>query len=152
GSPEFNIPDVDEEGYSIKPETNQNDTKENHFYSSSDSDSEDEEPKKYRIEIKPMHPNNSHHTMASLDELKVSIGNITLSPAISRHSPVQMNRNLSNEELTKSKPSAPPNEKGTSDLLAWDPLFGPSLDSSSSSSLTEFPGRPHHHHHHHHHH
>uniref|UniRef100_A0A8C5VQB6 F-BAR domain only protein 2 n=1 Tax=Microcebus murinus TaxID=30608 RepID=A0A8C5VQB6_MICMU len=131
----LNIPDVDEEGYSIKPEANQNDTKENHFYSSSDSDSEDEEPKKYRIEIKPMHPNNSHHTMASLDELKVSIGNITLSPAVSRHSPVQMNRNLSNEEL-KSKPSAVPNEKGTSDLLAWDPLFGPSLDSSSSSSLT----------------
>ena len=29
------------------------------------------------------HPNNSHHTMASLDELKVSIGNITLSPAVS---------------------------------------------------------------------
>ncbi|XP_028348774.1 F-BAR domain only protein 2 isoform X6 [Physeter macrocephalus] len=132
----LNIPDVDEEGYSIKPEANQNDTKENHFYSSSDSDSEDEEPKKYRIEIKPMHPNNSHHTMASLDELKVSIGNITLSPAISRHSPVQMNRNSSSEELTKSKPSAASNEKGTSDLLAWDPLFGPSLDSSSSASLT----------------
>ncbi|XP_053513207.1 F-BAR domain only protein 2 isoform X2 [Artibeus jamaicensis] len=131
----LNIPDVDEEGYSIKPEANQNDTKENHFYSSSDSDSEDEEPKKYRIEIKPMHPNNSHHTMASLDELKVSIGNITLSPAISRHSPVQMNQNSSSEELTKSKPSAASNEKGTSDLLAWDPLFGPSLDSSSSASL-----------------
>uniref|UniRef100_F1MYS2 F-BAR domain only protein 2 n=1 Tax=Bos taurus TaxID=9913 RepID=F1MYS2_BOVIN len=132
----LNIPDVDEEGYSIKPEANQNDTKENHFYSSSDSDSEDEEPKKYRIEIKPVHPNNSHHTMASLDELKVSIGNITLSPAVSRHSPVQMNRNSSSEELTKSKPSAASNEKGTSDLLAWDPLFGPSLDSSSSASLT----------------
>ncbi|XP_032329999.1 F-BAR domain only protein 2 isoform X3 [Camelus ferus] len=134
--PNDNIPDVDEEGYSIKPEANQNDTKENHFYSSSDSDSEDEEPKKYRIEIKPMHPNNSHHTMASLDELKVSIGNITLSPAVSRHSPVQMNRNSSNEELTKSKPSAASNDKGNSDLLAWDPLFGPSLDSSSSASLT----------------
>ncbi|XP_073761370.1 F-BAR domain only protein 2 [Callorhinus ursinus] len=132
----LNIPDVDEEGYSIKPEANQNDTKENHFYSSSDSDSEDEEPKKYRIQIKPMHPNNSHHTMASLDELKVSIGNITLSPAISRHSPVQMNRNSSSEELTKSKPCAASIEKGTSDLLAWDPLFGPSLDSSSSASLT----------------
>ncbi|XP_064129064.1 F-BAR domain only protein 2 isoform X2 [Loxodonta africana] len=132
----LNIPDVDEEGYSIKPEANQNDTKENHFYSSSDSDSEDEEPKKYRIEIKPMHPNNSHHTMASLDELKVSIGNITLSPAISRHSPVQMNRNSSSEELTKSKLPAPSNEKGNSDLLAWDPLFLPSLDSSSSASLT----------------
>ncbi|XP_040842115.1 F-BAR domain only protein 2 isoform X3 [Ochotona curzoniae] len=132
----LNIPDVDEEGYSIKPEANQNDTKENHFYSSSDSDSEDEEPKKYRIEIKPVHAGNSHHTMASLDELKVSIGNIALSPAVSRHSPVQMNRNSSSEELTKSKPSLPPNEKGTNDLLAWDPLFGPSLDPSSSVSLT----------------
>ncbi|KAB0369747.1 hypothetical protein FD755_018740, partial [Muntiacus reevesi] len=155
GSPLANIPDVDEEGYSIKPEANQNDillvsgrffnqyshTKENHFYSSSDSDSEDEEPKKYRIEIKPVHPNNSHHTMASLDELKVSIGNITLSPAVSRHSPVQMNRNSSSEELTKSKPSAASNEKGTSDLLAWDPLFGPSLDSSSSASLTSSSGK-----------
>ncbi|KAM6222368.1 F-BAR domain only protein 2 [Rhynchocyon petersi] len=134
----LNIPDVDEEGYSIKPEPNQNDIlpSSNHFYSSSDSDSEDEEPKKYRIEIKPMHPNNSHHTMASLDELKVSIGNITLSPAISRHSPVQMNRNSSSEELSKAKPSALSTEKGTSDLLAWDPLFVPSLDSLSSTSLT----------------
>ncbi|XP_050009700.1 F-BAR domain only protein 2 isoform X11 [Alexandromys fortis] len=131
----LNIPDVDEEGYSIKPETNQNDTKENHFYSSSDSDSEDEEPKRYRIEIKPVHPNNLHHTMASLDELKVSIGNITLSPAVSRHSPVQMNRNSSNEELTKSKPSSLPNEKGASDFLAWDPLFASPLDSTSSASL-----------------
>ncbi|XP_023606636.1 F-BAR domain only protein 2 isoform X2 [Myotis lucifugus] len=139
----LNIPDVDEEGYSIKPEANQNDTKENHFYSSSDSDSEDEEPKKYRIEIKPMHPNNSHHTMASLDELKVSIGNITLSPAISRHSPVQMNRNSSSEELTKSKSSASSNEKGTSDLLAWDPLFGGlSLDSSSASLTSSSSARP----------
>ncbi|XP_075397275.1 F-BAR domain only protein 2 isoform X2 [Tenrec ecaudatus] len=128
----LNIPDVDEEGYSIKPEGNQNDTKENHFYSSSDSDSDDEEPKKYRIQIKPVHPNNSHHTMASLDELKVSIGNISLSPAIS----VQMNQNSSSEELTKSKPPGPSNEKGTSDLLAWDPLFRPSLESSSSASLT----------------
>ncbi|KFO27767.1 FCH domain only protein 2 [Fukomys damarensis] len=55
---------------------------------------------------------------------------------------VQMNRNSSNEELTKSKPSAPLNEKGTSDLLAWDPLFGPSLDPSSSSLLTLSSARP----------
>uniref|UniRef100_A0A8C2VIV6 FCH and mu domain containing endocytic adaptor 2 n=1 Tax=Chinchilla lanigera TaxID=34839 RepID=A0A8C2VIV6_CHILA len=116
----LNIPDVDEEGYSIKPEANQNDILSlcNHFYSSSDSDSEDEEPKKIRIEIKPVLPNNSHHTMASLDELKVSIGNITLSPAIS------VSKNM-NKFI-----------KGTSDLLAWDPLFGPALDPSSSASLT----------------
>ncbi|XP_051498254.1 F-BAR domain only protein 2 isoform X3 [Apus apus] len=130
-----NIPDVDDEGFSIKPETTQ-DTKENHFYSSSDSDSEDDEPRRFHVEIKPVQPNNSsQYTMPSLDELKVSIGNITLSPAISRHSPAQMNRNSSSEELAKSKLSAPTNEKGNSDLLAWDPLFNSSLESSSSASL-----------------
>ncbi|XP_044876738.1 F-BAR domain only protein 2 isoform X2 [Mauremys mutica] len=131
-----NIPDVDDEGYSIKPEASQN-IKENHFYSSSDSDSEDDEPRRFHVEIKPVQPNNSsHYTMASLDELKVSIGNITLSPAISRHSPAQMNRNSPSEELTKSKHSAPSNEKGNNDLLAWDLPFVTSLDSSSSASLT----------------
>ncbi|KAM6303075.1 F-BAR domain only protein 2 [Podargus strigoides] len=133
-----NIPDVDDEGYSIKPEATQDIlfTDINHFYSSSDSDSEDDEPRRFHVEIKPVQPNNSsQYTMPSLDELKVSIGNITLSPAISRHSPAQMNRNSSSEELTKSKLSAPTNEKGNSDLLAWDPLFSSSLESSSSASL-----------------
>ncbi|XP_063036140.1 F-BAR domain only protein 2 isoform X5 [Melospiza melodia melodia] len=131
-----NFPDVDDEGYSIKPETTQ-DTKENHFYSSSESDSEDDEPRRFHVEIKPVQPNNSsQYTMPSLDELKVSIGNITLSPAISqRHSPAQMNQNSSSEELTKSKFSAPTTEKGNSDFLAWDPLFSTSLESSSSASL-----------------
>ncbi|XP_062369574.1 F-BAR domain only protein 2 isoform X1 [Cinclus cinclus] len=131
-----NFPDVDDEGYSIKPEATQ-DTKENHFYSSSDSDSEDDEPRRFHVEIKPVQPNNSsQYTMPSLDELKVSIGNITLSPAISqRHSPAQMNQNSSSEELTKSKLSAPAIEKGNSDFLAWDPLFSTSLESSSSASL-----------------
>lgn len=59
-------------------------SKENHFYSSSDSDSEDDEPRRFHVEIKPVQPpNSSQYTVPSLDELKVSIGNITLSPAIS---------------------------------------------------------------------
>uniref|UniRef100_A0A8B9BUJ1 FCH and mu domain containing endocytic adaptor 2 n=1 Tax=Anser brachyrhynchus TaxID=132585 RepID=A0A8B9BUJ1_9AVES len=108
-----NIPDVDDEGYSIKPETTQDILFTiNHFYSSSDSDSEDDEPRRFHIEIKPVQPNNSsQYTMPSLDELKVSIGNIALSPATS----------VSNF--------------GNSDLLAWDPLFSSSLESSSSASL-----------------
>ncbi|XP_062468452.1 F-BAR domain only protein 2 isoform X2 [Pezoporus occidentalis] len=130
-----NIPDVDDEGYSIKPEAT-HDSKENHFYSSSDSDSEDDEPRRFHVEIKPVQPNNSsQYTVPSLDELKVSIGNITLSPAISVSGFAQMNQNLSSEELTKSKLSAPTNEKMNSDLLAWDPLFSSSLESSSSASL-----------------
>ncbi|XP_064295142.1 F-BAR domain only protein 2 isoform X2 [Phalacrocorax carbo] len=130
-----NIPDVDDEGYSIKPEATQ-DAKENHFYSSNDSDSEDDEPRRFHVEIKPVQPNNSsQYTMPSLDELKVSIGNITLSPAISVSYFAQIKRNSSSEELTKSKLSAPTNEKGNSDLLAWDPLFNSSVESSSSASL-----------------
>ncbi|NWV68805.1 FCHO2 protein, partial [Malurus elegans] len=126
-----NFPDVDDEGYSIKPEATQDIlfTITNHFYSSSDSDSEDDEPRRFHVEIKPVQPNNSsQYTMPSLDELKVSIGNITLSPATS----VSF---VPCEELTKSKLSAATNEKGNSDFLAWDPLFSTSLDSSSSASL-----------------
>ncbi|NWX50719.1 FCHO2 protein, partial [Steatornis caripensis] len=131
----INSPDVDDEGYSIKPEPTQDilftvTVTKNHFYSSSDSDSEDDEPRRFHVEIKPVQPNNSsQYTMPSLDELKVSIGNITLSPAIS------VSYFVPCEELTKSKLSASTNEKGNSDLLAWDPLFSSSLESSSSASL-----------------
>ncbi|XP_053557409.1 F-BAR domain only protein 2 isoform X2 [Bombina bombina] len=137
------LPTVDEEGFSIKPE-NEDYTKENNFYSSSDSDSEVEQ-KKIHIEIKPVQPNSgTHHTIASLDELKVSIGNITLSPAISRQSPAQLTRNSSSEELSKTKQPAT-HERVNSDLLAWDPLFGSSLETSSlssSSSTVSPPARP----------
>lgn len=54
--------------------------KENSFYSSSDSEDEDE-PRKFRVEIKPVAPNNgTHQSRATIDELKASIGNISLSP------------------------------------------------------------------------
>ncbi|XP_050842261.1 F-BAR domain only protein 2-like [Serinus canaria] len=130
-----NIPDVDDEGYSIKPEASQ-DTEKNHFYSSSDSDTEEDEPRRFHVEIKPIQSNNSsQYTMPSLDELKASIGNIALSPAISKHSSAQPNQNASSKELTKSKLSAPANERGNSDLLSWDPLFSSSPESSSSTSL-----------------
>ncbi|NXO89052.1 FCHO2 protein, partial [Certhia brachydactyla] len=134
-----NFPDVDDEGYSIKPEATQDIlftiiVPKNHFYSSSDSDSEDDEPRRFHVEIKPVQPNNSsQYTMPSLDELKVSIGNITLSPAISVSFLFLVF--LMCEELTKSKLSAPATEKGNSDFLAWDPLFSTSLESSSSASL-----------------
>ncbi|NWZ05691.1 FCHO2 protein, partial [Agelaius phoeniceus] len=134
-----NFPDVDDEGYSIKPEATQDIlftiiAPKNHFYSSSESDSEDDEPRRFHVEIKPVQPNNSsQYTMPSLDELKVSIGNITLSPAISVS--LLLLVFLMCEELTKSKLSAPTTEKGNSDFLAWDPLFSTSLESSSSASL-----------------
>uniref|UniRef100_A0A8C7JU06 FCH and mu domain containing endocytic adaptor 2 n=1 Tax=Oncorhynchus kisutch TaxID=8019 RepID=A0A8C7JU06_ONCKI len=69
-----NVPTVDEDGFCIRPED------QNSFYSSSDSEDEDE-PRKFRVEIKPVAPNNgTHQSRATIDELKASIGNISLSP------------------------------------------------------------------------
>ncbi|XP_078531398.1 F-BAR domain only protein 2 isoform X1 [Lissotriton helveticus] len=129
------IPPVDEEGYSIKPEENENQKyiKGNNFYSSSDSESGDDEPKRFHVEIKPVTDNNGYsHTMQSLDELKLSVGNITIAPYVTVSF---FYCSKSSEELTKSKLS-PPTDRSNSDLLAWDPLSGTSLDSLSNSSST----------------
>nr|XP_015194732.1 PREDICTED: F-BAR domain only protein 2 isoform X3 [Lepisosteus oculatus] len=149
-----NAPQVDDEGFCIRPEVNENDAKDN-FYSSSDSD-DDEEPRKFRVEIKPVQPNNGNHqAMSSIDELKASVGNITLSPSVS----AQMKRNssrlsglytqssvesqyphISGDELVRFRLQASQNETGSSssrqvnnDLLSLDPLFGPPLEAAPSS-------------------
>uniref|UniRef100_A0A3Q4GUI6 F-BAR domain only protein 2 n=1 Tax=Neolamprologus brichardi TaxID=32507 RepID=A0A3Q4GUI6_NEOBR len=82
-----NVPQVDEEGFCIRPEVNENDIlfclSLNSFYSSSDSEDEDE-PRKFHVQIKPVQPNNGvHQNQANIDELKASIGNIILSPSTS---------------------------------------------------------------------
>ncbi|XP_070780327.1 F-BAR domain only protein 2 isoform X2 [Enoplosus armatus] len=135
-----NVPQVDAEGFCIRPEANENDAKENSFYSSSDSEDEDE-PRKFHVEIKPVQPNNgTHQNRATIDELKASIGNIILSPSTSG----QMRRNQSSDELAKTRvPTS--YELANSDLLSLDP-FSPTLAAGSSfsvsSSTVPVPNRP----------
>uniref|UniRef100_A0A3B4XL28 F-BAR domain only protein 2 n=1 Tax=Seriola lalandi dorsalis TaxID=1841481 RepID=A0A3B4XL28_SERLL len=139
-----NVPQVDAEGFCIRPEVNENDAKENSFYSSSDSEDEDE-PRKFHVEIKPVQPNNgTHQNRATIDELKASIGNIILSPSTSG----QMRRNQSRitgvstlsskakgpgDEL--AKPRVPTSYELNNDLLSLDP-FSPTLAAGSSSSVS----------------
>nr|XP_057909053.1 F-BAR domain only protein 2 isoform X4 [Doryrhamphus excisus] len=133
-----NVPQVDDEGFCIRPEAVDNDAKENSFYSSSDSEDEDE-PRKFHVEIKPVQPNNgTHQNRATIDELKASIGNIVLSPSTS----VQMRRNQSSDELTK--PRVPPSyELTNNDLLSLDPLAPfPAAGSAPSVSTPAVPNRP----------
>ncbi|XP_067340057.1 F-BAR domain only protein 2 isoform X14 [Channa argus] len=134
-----NVPQVDEEGFCIRPELNENDAKENSFYSSSDSE-DDEEPRKFHVEIKPVQPNNGmHQSRATIDELKASIGNIILSPSTSG----QMRRNQSSDELAKNR-MPPSYELTNNDLLSLDP-FSPNVaagSSSVSSSTVPVPNRP----------
>ncbi|XP_070845331.1 F-BAR domain only protein 2 isoform X5 [Chaetodon trifascialis] len=143
-----NLPQVDAEGFCIRPEVNENDAKENSFYSSSDSEDEDE-PRKFHVEIKPVQPNNgTHQNRATIDELKASIGNIILSPSTLG----QMRRNQSRitgvsalsskaqgpgDELAKTRVPAS-YELTNNDLLSLDP-FGPTAGSSFSVSSTTVP-------------
>ncbi|XP_031716318.1 F-BAR domain only protein 2 isoform X3 [Anarrhichthys ocellatus] len=140
-----NVPQVDAEGFCIRPEANENDAKENSFYSSSDSEDEDE-PRKFHVEIKPVQPNNgTHQNRATIDELKASIGNIILSPSTSGQMRRNQSRNTRASSLSSKaqgpgdelgKPRVPtPYELTNNDLLSLDP-FGPSLAAGSSSSVS----------------
>ncbi|XP_077087213.1 F-BAR domain only protein 2 isoform X2 [Siphateles boraxobius] len=132
-----NVPQLDEDGFCIRPEVNENDAKENSFYSSSDSEDEDE-PRKFHVQIKPVQTNNgTHQQKATIDELKASIGNITLSPTPAVH----MKKNQSSDELTRHKIPQPSfNDRlASNDLLSLDPFRPTSTGSSSSLPLSSVP-------------
>ncbi|XP_042580199.1 F-BAR domain only protein 2 isoform X1 [Cyprinus carpio] len=144
-----NVPQLDEEGFCIRPEVNENDAKENSFYSSSDSEDEDE-PRKFHVQIKPVQTNNgTHQHKATIDELKASIGNITLSPTPAVHMKKNQSRMTrqqtfpaikpkSGDELTRPKiPQTSFNDRlASNDLLSLDP-FVPTSSSSSIPHLSE---------------
>ncbi|XP_007460152.1 PREDICTED: SH3-containing GRB2-like protein 3-interacting protein 1 isoform X3 [Lipotes vexillifer] len=132
----YNSPELDEEGYSIRPEE-PGSTKGKHFYSSSETEEEEESHKKFNIKIKPLQAKDILKNAATVDELKASIGNIALSP-----SPVgAIKRNLSSEEIARPRRSTPTPElisrKPPDDTMALAPLFGPPLESAFDEQKTE---------------
>ncbi|XP_074121814.1 SH3-containing GRB2-like protein 3-interacting protein 1 isoform X4 [Sminthopsis crassicaudata] len=134
----YNSPELDEEGYSIRPEE-PGSTKGKHFYSSSESEEEEESHKKFNIKIKPLQSKDILKSAATVDELKASIGNIALSP-----SPVgTIKRNLSSEEVARPRRSTPTPElvskKPPDDSVALAPLFGPPLESTFEEQKSEVP-------------
>ncbi|XP_022274420.1 SH3-containing GRB2-like protein 3-interacting protein 1 isoform X20 [Canis lupus familiaris] len=140
----YNSPELDEEGYSIRPEE-PGSTKGKHFYSSSESEEEEESHKKFNIKIKPLQSKDILKNAATVDELKASIGNIALSPSpvrkSPRRSPGAIKRNLSSEEVVRPRRSTPTPEliskKPTDDTMALAPLFGPPLESAFDEQKTE---------------
>uniref|UniRef100_A0A7N5KD95 SH3-containing GRB2-like protein 3-interacting protein 1 n=1 Tax=Ailuropoda melanoleuca TaxID=9646 RepID=A0A7N5KD95_AILME len=136
----YNSPELDEEGYSIRPEE-PGSTKGKHFYSSSESEEEEESHKKFNIKIKPLQSKDILKNTATVDELKASIGNIALSPSPVRRSPGAIKRNLSSEEVARPRRSTPTPEliskKPADDTMALAPLFGPPLESAFDEQKTE---------------
>uniref|UniRef100_A0A671VZP0 F-BAR domain only protein 2 n=1 Tax=Sparus aurata TaxID=8175 RepID=A0A671VZP0_SPAAU len=132
-----NVPQVDAEGFCIRPEANENDI----LYINLDAD--EDEPRKFHVEIKPVQPNNgTHQNRATIDELKASIGNIILSPSTSVR--LKPTKNFKNH-----KPVACLVllccRLANNDLLSLDP-FSPTLAAGSShsvsSSTVPVPNRP----------
>ncbi|XP_075037962.1 SH3-containing GRB2-like protein 3-interacting protein 1 isoform X19 [Mixophyes fleayi] len=129
----YNSPEVDEEGYSIRPDMEPGSTKAKHFYSSSESEEEQEARKKFNIRIKPLQAKDSLRSAATVDELKASIGNIALSP-----SPVgSIKRNLSSEEIARPRRSTPTAELASKKTPV--DLFGPPLESACEDPKSEVP-------------
>ncbi|XP_056354042.1 SH3-containing GRB2-like protein 3-interacting protein 1 isoform X10 [Oenanthe melanoleuca] len=131
----YNSPELDEEGYSIRPEE-PGSTKGKHFYSSSESEEEEEAHKKFNIKIKPLQAKDALRSAATADELRASVGNIALSP-----SPVgTIKRNLSSEEISRPRRSTPtpdPARRAGQDPAALAPLFGPPLESALGEQKLE---------------
>ncbi|XP_059494594.1 F-BAR domain only protein 1-like isoform X2 [Stegostoma tigrinum] len=152
GSPDadsINSPEVDEEGYTIRPEIVRNDERETRPCSSSDSDFDDDEPRKFHVEIKPVTVKDWASDQAtSVEQLRASIGNIVLSsnPTIpskrnsTRH-PIQLAplavegnpQGIHTREAAIFQCSSPGSESGRTvasqnGVSFLDPLFGPPLD------------------------
>ncbi|XP_060900204.1 SH3-containing GRB2-like protein 3-interacting protein 1 [Labrus mixtus] len=105
-------PDVDEEGFSLRPgDESDAASKGKQFFSSSDSeDDEDDSKKKFKIKIKPLVSDSAKCVPPSMDELKASVGGLALSPSLRRsprRSPGQIKRNLSCEEIARPRRSTP---------------------------------------------
>ncbi|XP_035862783.1 SH3-containing GRB2-like protein 3-interacting protein 1 isoform X3 [Sander lucioperca] len=133
----YNSPEVDDEGYSIRPEEESEEgaptIKKPHFFSSDESEGEEDHRKKFKIKIKPL-PANRVVSVPSVDELKASIGNIALSPTpmrSPRRSP-GLKRNPSSEEIARPRRVVP-----TLPTVAPTPAPAPQPPSSQQSPVSE---------------
>ncbi|KAM9762957.1 SH3-containing GRB2-like protein 3-interacting protein 1 isoform 4-T4 [Menidia menidia] len=156
----YNSPEVDDEGYSIRPDEELEEpeptTTKTHFFSSDESEEDEDRRKKFKIKIKPL-PSDRVVIAPSVDELKASIGNISLSPSPLRRSP-GLKRNTSSEEIARPRrvvPTVPPVAPSPAPAPAPAPapqppssqqtpvsedttaLFGPPLDTAFGEEKTE---------------
>ncbi|NXW85319.1 FCHO1 protein, partial [Alopecoenas beccarii] len=83
-------PEVDEDGFTVRPDVTRSilvlawgSEAENHVCSSSDSDYDEDEPRKFYVHIKPVQPREaSDSAEATMEQLKATVGNLILPPSI----------------------------------------------------------------------
>ncbi|XP_061594756.1 f-BAR domain only protein 1 isoform X2 [Cololabis saira] len=146
--------EVDDEGFVIRADSTQNgcsEEKESNFYSS-DSDFDDEEPKKFHIQIRPVASSNRSNSVATEKELKATVGTLTLPPNRGARQQVSAKRHLSRNSSTAGvqseerephrdgeqeglhrSTSSPDHSRLSSTASGSDSLFGPPLESAFKS-------------------
>ncbi|XP_029356104.1 SH3-containing GRB2-like protein 3-interacting protein 1 isoform X2 [Echeneis naucrates] len=158
----YNSPELDDEGYSIRPEDESEEatTKKTHFFSSDESEEEEDHRKKFKIKIKPL-PADRVVSAPSVDELKASIGNIALSPsplrspkrspALKRNTSKHILSVITGEEIARPRRAVPtiptvaptpaqapqPPSQQTTVSEDTTALFGPPLDTAFGEQKTE---------------
>ncbi|XP_065354796.1 F-BAR domain only protein 2 isoform X5 [Calliphora vicina] len=138
---QFSTNEVDEDGYSLQPpkEVAWDESKENagSFYSDSDSDSDNDRPeKRIHVKIKPL--NNGQAPMsASVDELRATVENISLSPTgvFSQHSQQlqQQSRLTSRQQSPEISNASTP----TAAVHPYAPLQSPTLSMTNNSRYAD---------------
>lgn len=132
-------PEVDEDGYSIQPqkETAWEENPENagSFYSDSDSDSDNDKPdKKIHVKIKPLN-NGTAPMSASVDELRATVGNISLSPVgIFSHSQQLEQSSIASRQQSPEVSNA---STPTATVHPYAPLQSPTLSMSNNSRYAD---------------
>nr|XP_058918475.1 F-BAR domain only protein 1 isoform X5 [Kogia breviceps] len=143
-------PEVDEEGFTVRPDVTQNSTAEPSRFSSSDSDFDDEEPRKFYVHIKPAParaPTCSPEAAAA--QLRATAGSLILPPGPGG----TMKRHSSRDTAGKlQRPRSAPRAGSCAERLQSDEqvsknLFGPPLESAFdhedfTDSWVPRPGTP----------
>ncbi|KAM9762868.1 f-BAR domain only protein 1 isoform 1-T1 [Menidia menidia] len=148
--------EVDDEGFVIRSDSTHNgcsEEKESNFYSS-DSDFDDEEPKKFHIQIRPVASSSRCSSVATEKELKATVGTLTLPPNRGLRQQVSAKRHLSRNSSTaggrsedgeaashrdgeqeglRRSTSSPDHSRLSSTASGSDSLFGPPLESAFKS-------------------
>ncbi|XP_035277201.1 F-BAR domain only protein 1-like isoform X2 [Anguilla anguilla] len=150
-----NSPQVDDEGFVIRADGDQNglsQEKDCSFFSS-DSDFDDEEPKKFNIQIRPVGNGGRGHAAAEERELRATVGALTLPPnravSVKRHLSRNSSctagarsegegdsapRRESEKEGLRRSTSSPDHGRLNCSVSGSEKLFGPPLDSAFKSS------------------
>ncbi|XP_063214009.1 F-BAR domain only protein 1 isoform X2 [Chroicocephalus ridibundus] len=156
---EVGCPEVDEDGFTVRPDIAHTEA-ENHVCPSSDSDYDEDEPRKFYVHIKPVQPREAAGSAeATMEQLKATVGNLILPPSFGGTVKRQSSRHVAS--LTPASSDADPEGtlaagdgagrgcpaaqvnsgpgKAPPDAVPPAALFGPPLESAFEAE--DFPER-----------